>query len=145
VLSPGFLALALVLFLVLLLPVDRLRRAGWSPRALGAYLLAMLLLGLVLAELPGPTRFLVPILVIGYLAPFVVARVGLDRVRPASHPGVTVERPPIKQVSGPARDVPRPGPRPNGAADEEPAGVQDDSNRSDRGDGAEAGRTSRSE
>jgi hypothetical protein len=104
--SPALLALALVLFLVLLAPTDRLRRAGWPPRALGAYLLAMLLLGLLVAELPGPARFLVPILILGYLAPFVAARVGLDRLRTARQPTVTVERPPIKHVEGPARDVP---------------------------------------
>ena len=106
--SPALLALALVLFLVLLAPTDRLRRAGWPPRALGAYLLTMLLLGLLVAELPGPARFLVPILVLGYLAPFVAARVGLDRFRSPRQPTITVERPPIKHVEGPARDVPRP-------------------------------------
>jgi hypothetical protein len=105
--SPALLALALVLFFVLLAPTDRLRRAGWPPRALGAYLVTMLLLGLLLAELPGPARFLVPILVLGYLAPFVAARVGLVRFR-ARQPVVTVERPPIKHVEGPARDVPPP-------------------------------------
>ncbi len=106
--SPALLALALVLFFVLLAPTDRLRRAGWPPRALGAYLVTMLLLGLFLAELPGPARFLVPILVLGYLAPFVAARVGLDRFRAARRPVVTIERPPIKHVEGPARDVPPP-------------------------------------
>jgi len=106
--SPALLALALVLFFVLLAPTDRLRRAGWPPRALGIYLVTMLLLGLLFAELPGPARFLVPILVVGYLAPFVAARVGLDRFRATRQPVVTVERPPIKHVEGPARDVPPP-------------------------------------
>ena len=138
-LSPTFLAVALTLFVVLLLPVDRLRRAGWSPRAMSAYLLTMLVLGLVLVELPGPARFLVPILIIGYLAPFVTARVGLDRFRPARQPTITVERPPIKQVSGPARDVPRPGTEPDdGTAATAAAG-------SPASDDSEAGRTSRSE
>jgi hypothetical protein len=104
--SPVLLALALVLVVLFLAPTDRLRRAGWPPRALGAYLISMLILGLLVAELPGPARFLVPILILGYLAPFVTARAGLDRLRTARRPGVSVERPVVKQVHGPSRDVP---------------------------------------
>ncbi len=104
--SPALLALSLVLFVLLLPPTDRLRRAGWPPRALGAYLIAMLLLGLLVAELPGPARFLVPILIVGYLAPFVTARAGIDRLRRARRPDVSVEPPIVKQVHGPSRDVP---------------------------------------
>lgn len=128
-LSPALLAIALVLFVLLLAPTGRLQRAGWSPRALGAYLIGMLALGLLVAELPGPTRFLVPIIVLGYLAPFVAIRAGIDRWR---RPGrrVVVEPPPIKTVHGPARDVSPPGrpedrpsaPRPNSGQDGPAAG-----------------------
>ena len=107
--SPALLALALVLFLVLLAPTDRLRRAGWPPRALGAYLVAMLLLGLLVAELPGPARFLVPILVARLPRP-VRGRPGRPRPvaePPASRSSRSSGRP-IKQVEGPARDVPPP-------------------------------------
>ncbi len=107
--SPALLAIALVLFSLLLAPTRRLQVAGWSPRALGAYLLAMLLLGLSLAYLPISARFLAPILVVGYLAPFVTVRSGLDRLRRVRRSGVTVERPPIKVVSGPVRDLPSDG------------------------------------
>ncbi len=127
--SPTLLTLALALFVLLLVPTRRLMRAGWPPRALGTYLGGMLLLGLVVAELPGPARYLVPILVVGYLAPFVTVRDGLDRLRgrrgspvpdgrDGTTPEVRVERPPVKQVSGPARDV-----RPAGTTD--PTGTAD--------------------
>jgi hypothetical protein len=110
--SPAILALAGLLFLLFLIPTRRLQLAGWPARALGSYLGGMLLLGLVAAELRGPTRFLVPILVIGYVAPFVTLRSGIERLlgggrrRKGGGPNVRVERPPMRSVSGPARDVP---------------------------------------
>lgn len=134
--SPVLLALTLVLFVLLLAPTDRLRRAGWPPRALGAYLIAMLLLGLLVAELPGPTRFLVPILIVGFVAPFVTARAGIDRLRRARRRDVTVERPIVKQVHGPARDIPpHDGPG--------VAGAEIDRTGASSTDGDEEGRTSR--
>jgi hypothetical protein len=107
--SPALLAVALVLFVLLLAPTGRLQRAGWPPRALGGYLIGMFALGLLVAVLPGPTRFLVPIIVLGYLAPFVAIRAGMARWRRPGRP-VVVEPPPIKTVHGPARDVSPPGP-----------------------------------
>jgi len=110
--SPAILALAGLLFLLLLIPTRRLQLAGWPARALGSYLGGMLVLGLVAAELRGPTRFLVPILVIGYVAPFVTLRSGIERLlgggrrRKGGGRDVRVERPPMRSVSGPARDVP---------------------------------------
>jgi hypothetical protein len=136
--NPALIALTLVLFVLLLAPTDRLRRASWPPRALGAYLIAMLLLGLLVAELPGPARFLVPILIVGYVAPFVTARAGIDRLRGIRRPDVRVERPTVKQVQGPSRDVP-----PDGA----PASVGDETVSTEpppsRGD--DGGRMSRTE
>jgi hypothetical protein len=104
--SLTLLAIALALFVLLLAPTRRLSASGWPPRALGGYLLGMLIIGLAAIFSPISTRLLVPILVVGYLAPFVTARTGLDRLRRGRRPGVTVERAPIKTVSGPARDVP---------------------------------------
>jgi hypothetical protein len=124
-LSPALLAIGLVLFVLLLVPTSRLQRAGWSPRALGGYLVGMFALSLLVTELPGPTRLLVPIIVLGYLAPFIAVRLGRGRWRRPSRP-VVVERPPIKTVHGPARDVTptspdepahtRPDPRDDGSA-----------------------------
>jgi hypothetical protein len=110
--TPAILALTGILFLLFLIPTRRLQLAGWPARALGSYLGGMLLLGLVAAELRSPARFLVPILVIGYLAPFVTLRSGIERLRGGGRrgkgggPDVRVERPPMRSVSGPARDVP---------------------------------------
>ena len=78
----------------------------------------MILLGLVVAELPGPARYLVPIMVLAYITPFVAARMGLNRSRVTRQPTVTVERPEVKQVHGPSRDVPADRPKPSVDADE---------------------------
>jgi hypothetical protein len=110
--SPEILALTGLLFLLFLVPTRRLQLAGWPARALGSYLGGMLLLGLVAAELRSPARLFVPILVIGYVAPFVTLRSGIERLRGGGRrgagggPDVRVERPPMRSVSGPARDVP---------------------------------------
>lgn len=128
--SPALLAIALVLFVLLLAPTGRLQRAGWPPRALGGYLLGMLALSLLVAALPGPTRFLVPIIVLGFLAPFVAVRAGIGRWRRPARP-VVVERPPIKTVHGPARDVSPTGPPDDPAATMRP-GPGDGGSASDR-------------
>jgi len=114
--TPALLAIALGLFVLLLVPARRLQAAGWPPRALGGYMLGMLLIGLSFAVLPISARVLVPILVVGYLAPFVTARNGLDRLRRRGRVSVAVERRPVKAVSGPARDVPAATPTSDRAA-----------------------------
>lgn len=78
--TPAFLALALLILLLVLIPTRRLQLAGWSPGALAAYYVAVAGLALLVAGIRGPARFLVPILLIAYLAPFVTARAGLDRL-----------------------------------------------------------------
>ncbi len=124
-LSPALLAIALALFVLLLAPTGRLQRAGWPPRGLGAYFVGMLALSLLVAELPGATRFLVPVIVLGYLAPFVALRAGMARWRRPGRP-VVVEPPPIKTVQGPARDVSPPA-SPDGGRSAPPAdGGNDD-------------------
>ena len=116
--SPVLLAIALVLFVVLLAPAGRLRQSGWPAQAAAAYLAVMILLGLVVAELPGPARYVVPIMVLAYVTPFVAARMGFNRPRIPRQPTVTVERPEIKQVHGPSRDVPPDRPKSSADADE---------------------------
>lgn len=90
------LALAGVIALLVLIPTRRLYLAGWSQRALVVYFLAMLGLGMLVAELRGPARFLVPILVICYLAPFVVASEGMARLM-----GRRLNRPVVRDVTPP--------------------------------------------
>ena len=98
ILPPWLLALGLVLGLMALLPARRLQLAGLTTRAIGLYALAIWLMGLLLAIRPVGARFLIPILVLAYIAPFVAApeRVGrfLRRGQPLDPP-----RPPIKDVT----------------------------------------------
>ena len=102
-LSPGFLALGLLLALLVLLPTRRLHLARWPSSWLALYYVGVLLLALLVAELRGPARFLVPILVVAYLAPFVTVRDGLARLLggPSRRPPATPRRPPPKNVTPP--------------------------------------------
>lgn len=93
-LSPGFLALGLLLAVLVLLPTRRLHLAGWPASWLTSYYLGVLILALLVAELRGPAKFLVPILVVVYLAPFVTLRDGIARL-----------------LGGPSRPSPAPPPR----------------------------------
>jgi len=76
--APWLLALGIGLALLVLLPSRRLQLAGLSSRVVGAYALALWGLAMVIAIRPVGARFLVPILLAAYLAPFVAApeRVG---------------------------------------------------------------------
>jgi hypothetical protein len=98
ILSPALLAVALVVGLLVLLPSRRLQLAGLGTRAVGLYALCLWLVGFFLVIRPVGARFLVPILLLAYIAPFVAApeRVGraLRRGRPRDPP-----RPPIKDVT----------------------------------------------
>jgi hypothetical protein len=100
ILSPWLLAVGLVLGVLVLLPARRLQLAGLSGRAVGLYAAALWLMGFVLAVRPGGARFLVPILLLAYIAPFVAAPevVGraLGRGGPPDPP-----KPPIKNVTPP--------------------------------------------
>jgi hypothetical protein len=83
--SMGILLVALVACLLALLPVWRLNVAGWSPRSLFTAWLAYVLLGVVLVAFPGTTRFLLPILVLAVIAPFVAGPERLTRVLGGRH------------------------------------------------------------
>jgi hypothetical protein len=77
--NPALLAMILVAMLIALLPVWRLRVAGWPTRSL---LIAWVLYAAgVFAALRVPgMRLLVPILVLAYVAPFVAGPERLTRV-----------------------------------------------------------------
>ncbi len=98
ILPPWLLALGLVLGLLVLFPARRLQLAGLSARSIGLYAAALWLMGFLLAIRPVGARFLVPILLLAYIAPFVAApeRVGraLRRGQPRDPP-----TPPIKNVT----------------------------------------------
>lgn len=94
-LAPWLVALALVLGLIVLIPARRLQLAGLSGRATGAYAVVLWLMGMIIAIRPVGLRFMLPILLIAYLAPFVagperVARVlARRRLDPPSMKNVT--------------------------------------------------------
>ena len=101
--APALLAVGLVLALVVLLPAKRLQLGGMSSR--GDRAVRGLRLG---ARVPagrpaGAARFLVPILIVAYIAPFVVApeRVGADRPAWSGRPRRDPPPPPMKNVTPP--------------------------------------------
>ena len=75
---PWFLALALVVGLLVLIPARRLQLSGIDGRWIGLYALGLWLLGMFVAIRPVGARILLPFLLVLYLAPFVA---GPDRVR----------------------------------------------------------------
>jgi hypothetical protein len=104
ILPPWLLAIALVVGLLVLLPARRLQLAGLSGRAIGFYAVALWLAGMLLAIRPVGARFLVPIALLAYIAPFVAAPEVVGRVlrrgRPP-RPPVDPPRPPMKNVTPP--------------------------------------------
>jgi hypothetical protein len=104
---PLLLAVGLVLGLIILLPARRLQLAGFSGRAIGLYAVCLWGLAFFMAIRPFAARFLIPILLIAYLAPFVAAPSRLSgivsRGRGRGGPGTAGDppKPQIKNVTPP--------------------------------------------
>ena len=103
--APWILALAIALGLIVLVPARRLQLGGLSATAIGAYAAVLWGLGMLMVIRPIGIRFLLPILLILYIAPFVagqdrVAR-ALARRRPPTPPRDSSGRPPMKNVTPP--------------------------------------------
>jgi hypothetical protein len=117
--SPALLLTFLVATILALIPVWRLRVAGWPVRPLFIAWVVYAAGIFVAVRFPGPFRILIPILVLAYVAPFVAGPERLSRVlsgRRREPPGVIIDVTPR----------PLPGLRPPadesddaGAADEE--------------------------
>ena len=103
--GPASLALSGLIALLVLLPTRRLQLAGWSSRSLAAYYVAVWLLAVLVAVVPIPARFLVPFLLVAYLAPFVTVREGLDRLMGRPRSGTRVEPPTSDGGDRPIKDV----------------------------------------
>ena len=110
--APALLLVGLALGLIILLPARRLQLAGFSGRAIGLYAACLWALAFFLAVRPLAARFLVPIVLVAYLAPFVVPPSRLSgivsRGRGRGGPGGTgaagvgdPSKPPIKNVTPP--------------------------------------------
>ena len=102
-LEPFPIALGLVIALLVLLPARRLQLAGFRARWIAAYAVVTWTLGFFLALRPFAARFLVPILVLLYIAPFVVAPERMTRVTRRIRSGGRDDdaRPPMKNVTPP--------------------------------------------
>jgi hypothetical protein len=105
--TPWLIALALVVGLIVLIPARRLQIAGFSPRTIGLFALGLWLLAMVVAIRPAGSRFLVPFLLVLYLAPFVAGPERLRRVatRGSARSGAVRPgndgKPPMKNVTPP--------------------------------------------
>jgi hypothetical protein len=97
--APWLIALVLLCFVLAAIPTRRLSQAGLRPGWLGTYLLVLVLLGVVVVALRGPGRFLIPFLVVLYVAPLVVAPATAARWFRRGR------RPPKNVGSGPGRDI----------------------------------------
>ncbi len=103
---PLYLAMGLVLGLLVLLPARRLQVAGIPAHWIGVYAVCLWALAFFLAVRPVLGRFLVPILLIAYLAPFVAASGPVSRAVVRSRGGDRrggddPPRPPMKDVTPP--------------------------------------------
>ena len=95
--------LSLVLGLLVLLPARRLQLAGLSGRAIGLYAIVLWLAGFALVVRPLGARFLVPIALLAYIAPFVAAPEVVGRILRRGRPRAPLDppRPPMKDVTPP--------------------------------------------
>lgn len=100
IISPQLLALGLALGVIVLLPARRLQLAGLSGRSIGLYALGLWLAAFFVAIRPGATRFLIPIILIAYIAPFAAAPERVVRVLRRGGHG-DPPPPPIKDVTPP--------------------------------------------
>jgi len=96
---PWLLALGLVLGLLVLVPARRLQLAGLAPRTIGLLAATLWALGMLVAIRPVASRFLIPILLIAYIAPFVAAPDRLGRVLGRGGARGPAARPPMKNVT----------------------------------------------
>jgi hypothetical protein len=105
--SPAFILTILVACLLALIPVWRLRIAGWPAGSLFTAWVIYAVALLVIVRFPGPFRFLLPILVVALLAPFVAGPERLSRVlggrRPAEPTIIDVTPRPAPGLRDPER------------------------------------------
>ena len=115
---PDAVAVLLILLVAILVavPLRRLRLDGRSRGAILAYGIVLLALALAVTELRPLARYLLPILFLAYLLPFVTWRGGLDRLL-GRRDEVRVTRPEPGAIT-PPRNVTPPDPPPARDRDE---------------------------
>ena len=111
--APWLLAVGLVLGLLVLLPARRLHLGGTSSQWIAFYAICVWALAFLLVVRPIAARFLLPILIVAYLAPFVAApeRIRALVRRGPGGPGGRSGRgdppqPPMKNVTPPDDPTP---------------------------------------
>jgi hypothetical protein len=97
--APWLLALVLACILLAAIPTRRLAGAGIRPGWLVVYMATLVVLGVAAVAVRSTARFVVPFLVVLYVAPLVVAP---DTAARWLRRG---RRPPKQVGSGPGRDV----------------------------------------
>lgn len=102
-LEPLPIALGLIIALLVLIPARRLQLGGFRTRTIAAYAIVTWALAFFLALRPFAARFLVPILVLLYIAPFIVAPERMTEVARRIRSGGRDDppRPPMKDVTPP--------------------------------------------
>jgi hypothetical protein len=120
---PALVAMLLLVMLAALIPVRRLSVAGWSA---GALFTAWVLysLGLFVGlRVPGLSRFVLPVLIVAYVLPFVAGPERLTRLFGRRRPSViNVTPPPAPGLAAPglaepgAEPDPEPTPAPRAAS-----------------------------
>jgi hypothetical protein len=113
--EPAILAIGILVALLVLLPARRLHLAGFSSAVIGVYALGVWALAMILVFRPVLIRFLVPILVVLYLAPFVTAPGRMSAIvrrgrGPRGGGRGDSRRPPMKNVTPPDGPHVPPGP-----------------------------------
>jgi hypothetical protein len=98
--APALIAIGIAIALVVLIPSRRLQLAGFRARWIALYAACLWGLAFLLAIRPAATRFLIPILVIAFIAPFVVAPERMSRIVRRRGPD-DPPRPPMKDVTPP--------------------------------------------
>ncbi len=97
--APWLIGLVLVCFVLAAIPTRRLADAGIRPSWLAIYLLLLVAMGVAVVAARGAGRYLVPLVVVLYVAPLVVAPETTARWL------LRGRRPPKHVGSGPGRDV----------------------------------------
>jgi hypothetical protein len=92
------LAIAAIVFALVLIPTRRLILRGWSTTTATAYVLVTWAFGIAVALYPAPSRWFIPILLVLYIWPFVTWSEGLARLFGTDR---EPPRPPIKNVTPP--------------------------------------------
>jgi hypothetical protein len=121
--NPGLILLVLAACLLAMLPTWRLRVAGWPARWLLAAWLGYAVAIVLAVRFTGAFRFLLPVLVLVYIAPFIAGPERLTRVLRGRMPA---PRPMIDVTPRPAPGLPEPDATGNAAGDDDASANDDD-------------------